>query len=157
MNQTDLKILKLLQSNAGLSISDIAGEVNLSHSSCWRRIHSLQHKGIIKRNIAILDREKLGLEFVVFVMVNLVSQTGEALGKFERAITNYPEVMECYTMTGQADYMLKIITRDMRHYEKFIRKNLAQLPNVKEFHSHVAVTKIKDSMELPLDTQIEMK
>ena len=112
----------------------------------------MQEKGIIRRNVALLDREKLGFEFVVFVMVSLVSQTGTALEEFERSIKGFPEVLECYTMTGQADYMLKIVTRDMRHYENFVRNNLAQLPNVREFHSHVAVTKIKDSLEIPLDT-----
>lgn len=153
MDAIDIRILKILQSNAGLSINEIADRINLSHSSCWRRIRQLQERGIIRRNVALLDREKLGFEFVVFVMVSLVSQTGTALEEFESSIRGFLEVLECYTMTGQADYMLKIVTRDMRHYEDFVRNNLAQLPNVREFHSHVAVTKIKDTLELPLDNQ----
>ena len=152
MHPADLKILKILQSDSSPSVGEIASRVNLSNSSCWRRIRRMQEKGIIKRNVAILDREKLGFEFVVFVMVSLVSQTGTALEKFESSIRAFPEVLECYTMTGQADYMLKIVTRDMRHYETFVRDRLAQLPNVREFHSHVAVTRIKDSHELPLET-----
>ncbi len=154
MNSTDIQILKLLQTDAGLSANEIARKVNLSQSSCWRRIDRLHEKGIIKRNVAVLDREKLGLEVVVFVMVGLVSQTGKALEEFENRMRRLPEVLECYTITGQTDYMLKVITRDMRHYENFMRKQLAQVPNIREMHSHVAVTKIKDTLELPLDSQL---
>jgi Lrp/AsnC family transcriptional regulator len=102
----------------------------------------------------VLDREKLGMDVVVFVMIGLVSQTGKSLQEFETRMHRLPEVLECYTITGQTDYMLKVITRDMRHYEKFMRNQLAQVPNIREMHSHVAVTKIKDTMELPLDSQL---
>ena len=154
MKNTDIKILKLLQNDASISISKIAEKVNLSESSCWRRVNSFQQKGIIKRNIALLDREKLGMDVVVFAMISLVSQTGNALQDFESRIQKFPEILECYTMTGEMDYILKIITKDIRHYEEFVRGQLSQLPNIREFHSHIAVTKIKDSLELPLDTQI---
>ena len=154
MTRTDIEILKLLQADARLSINEIADKVYLSPSSCWRRIQRLHQDGIIKRNVALLDREKLGIEVVVFIMVNLVSQTGTALEEFEQQVSAFPEVLECYTMTGQTDYMLKIIARDMRHYESFMRKHIAQIPNIREMHSHVAITKIKDTMELPLDSQI---
>ena len=155
MHSTDIKILKLLQSDASLSAAEIADKVNLSQSSCWRRIDKLHEKGYILRNVALLNREKLGLEVVVFVMMGLVSQTGKSLDEFENRIRQLPEVLECYTVTGQADYMLKIIARDMRHYEKFMRTQLAQIPNIRDMHSHVAVTKIKDTMELPLDSQLQ--
>ena len=154
MNSTDIQILKLLQTDSGLSAADIADRVNLSQSSCWRRIDRLHHKGIIKRNVAVLDRDKLGMEVVVFVMIGLVSQTGGSLEEFESRIKALPEVLECYTITGQSDYILKVVTRDMRHYEKFMRTQLAQVPNIREMHSHVAVTQIKDTMELPLETQL---
>ncbi len=154
MTRTDIEILKLLQADARLSINKIADTVNLSPSSCWRRIQRLHQDGIIKRNVALLDREKLGIEVVVFIMVNLVSQTGTALEEFEQQVSAFPEVLECYTMTGQTDYLLKIIARDMRHYENFMRQHIAQIPNIREMHSHVAITKIKDTMELPLDSQI---
>ena len=154
MDNIDKKILKLLQSNAGYSAAEIAQQINLSQSSCWRRVNHLYSKGIIKRNVALLDREKLGMDVVVFIMISLISQAGSALDEFEKQIEALPEVLECFTTTGQMDYILKVVTKDMRHYQTFLRNNLAQLPNIREMHSHVGITQIKDSVELPLDTQL---
>ena len=156
MDKTDIKILKILQSDAGQGVNEIAAAVNLSTSSCWRRINRLQNRGVIKRNVALLDRKSLGIDVVVFVMLSLVSQTGSALQTFEDTVSAFPEVVSCYTVTGQMDYMLKIVVRDMAAYERFLRDRLSQVPNVREVHSHVGVTRIKDTMALPLDTQVAL-
>lgn len=154
LDATDLQILDLLQTDASLSTADIAAKVNLSQSPCWRRINQYEKEGLISRKVHVLDREKLGMELVVFTNIVLSNTSGDALDTFEQAIASFPEVVECYTMTGVMDYMLKIIAKDIRHYEQFVRHELAQLPNIREFHSHVAVTKIKDTTALPLQTQL---
>lgn len=154
LSKKDLEILKLLQQDARLSTAAIAEKVNLSQSPCWRRISSYEESGLIKGKVHILDREKLGMDLVVFATVKLVTSQGGALNEFEKAVIDLPEVSECYTMTGIYDYMLKIIAKDIRHYEKFIRNHLLQLPNIHELNSHIAVTQIKDTTELPLDTQM---
>ena len=154
LSKKDLEILKLLQSDARMSTAAIAEKVNLSQSPCWRRISSYEESGLIKRKVHILDREKLGMDLVVFATIKLISSQGRALDEFEEAVKDLPEVAECYTMTGIFDYMLKIIAKDIRHYEKFVRNYLVQLPNIDELNSHIAVTEIKDTTELPLDTQV---
>ena len=154
IDKQDVRILKLLQTDAGLTTGEIADKTNMSQSPCWRRINRFEQEGLIKKRVAILDRDRLGMEVVVFATVNLSMQGRNQLQEFEQAVQDHPEVVECYTMTGTWDYMLKIVTRSIRHYEAFVRDKLSTLPLVSEMHSHVAVTEIKNSTELPLDTQL---
>ncbi|MFV8819423.1 Lrp/AsnC family transcriptional regulator [Haliea sp. E17] len=153
-NRQDIDILSLLQRDATLSTNAIAERINISQSPCWRRINRLEENGVIRRRVALLDRHALGMEVVVFATINLTSTGRQNLIEFEREIVRHPEVMECYTMTGIWDYMLKIVTRDIRHYENFVRNTLTASPAIRELHSHMAVTEIKNSTELPLDTQL---
>jgi Lrp/AsnC family transcriptional regulator, cysteine-sensing transcriptional activator len=154
VDKQDVRILKLLQHNANLTTGEVAEKTNMSQSPCWRRINRIEQDGLIKKRVAILDRDQLGMEVVVFATVNLSMQGRIHLEEFEQEVKSYPEVVECYTMTGTWDYMLKIITKDIRHYESFVRNQLAALPLVSEMHSHIAVTEIKNTTELPLDTQL---
>ena len=154
LSPQDLKILELLQTDANLTTQEIADRINMSQSPCWRRINRLQELGLISRRAAILDREKLGMDVVVFATINLSAQGRNDLTAFEREIVRFPEVTECYTMAGTWDYMLKIVTRDIRHYEKFVREQLTALEHIRELHSHIAVTEIKNTTELPLETQL---
>jgi len=154
LGKQDVQILKLLQRDATLSTARIAEQINVSQSPCWRRINRLEEDGVIKGRVALLDREALGMEVVVFATVNLTSTGRQNLLEFEQDIVRYPEVVECYTMTGIWDYMLKIITRDIRHYEEFVRNTLTTSPSIRELHSHMAVTEIKNITELPLDSQL---
>ena len=126
----------------------------MSQSPCWLRISRLEQEGLIRQRVALLDRAALGMEVVVFATINLTSVGRQNLLEFEQDIVRYPEVMECYTMTGIWDYMLKIVTRDIRHYEDFVRNTLTASPAIRELHSHMAVTEIKNVTELPLDTQM---
>ena len=150
----DIEIMKLLQADATLSSASIAERINLSQSPCWRRINRLEDEGLIRRRVALLDRRALGMDVVVFAPINLTSTGRQNLLEFERDIVEHQEVMECYTMTGIWDYMLKIVTRDIRHYEEFVRNTLTASPSIRELHSHMAVTEIKNSTELPLDSQL---
>ncbi len=154
LSKTDVKILKLLQEDAGLSTAEIAERAGLSQSPCWRRISRLEQAGIIKNRVAVLDHNKLGMEVVVFVNVNLSAHGRQNLEDFERGIKKFPEVLECYTITGEMDYLLKIVTRDIQHYETFLRNHLMTMPMIREMHSTIAVTEIKDTTALPLDTQL---
>ena len=154
LDQQDIAILKLLQGDASLSSAAIAERLNMSQSPCWRRINRLQQEGLIRQQVALLNRRGLGMDVVVFATINLTSTGRQNLLAFEQDIVQHPEVMECYTMTGIWDYLLKIVTRDIRHYEEFVRNTLTASPSIRELHSHMAVTEIKNSTELPLDTQL---
>ncbi len=154
LSKVDVKILKLLQRNAGLTTTEIADKVGLSQSPCWRRISRLEQLGVIKNRVVILDHIKLGMEVVVFVSINLNAHGRQNLEDFEKAIKKFPEVLQCYTVTGNMDYMLKIMTKNIQHYETFLRDNLMTIPMIREMHSTIAVTEIKDSTEIPLDTQL---
>lgn len=154
LGKQDMEILKMLQRDATISTASIAERINLSQSPCWRRINRLEEEGLIQRRVALLDRARLGMEVVVFATINLTSTGRQNLMSFEQDIVRHPEVMECYTMTGIWDYMLKIVTRDIRHYEDFVRNTLTASPAIRELHSHMAVTEIKNSTELPLETQL---
>jgi len=157
MNLTpiDVKILALLQQDASLTAAEIAEQVNLSVSPCWRRINRLEQEGIIERKVALLNAEKLGMGLVIFSRISLEKNDETALHDFEERVRGYPEVVECYTVTGSADYFLKIITRDIKHYDRFLRRNLLQIPLVRDVNSNVAVTQIKYTTGLPLETQLQ--
>ncbi len=150
----DIKILALLQQDASLTAAEIAAQVNLSTSPCWRRIHRLEQEGIIEKKVALLNAEKLGLELVVFSRISLVKNDESSLHDFEQRVREYPEVVECYTVTGSADYFLKIVTKDIKHYDKFLRRKLIQIPLVRDVNSNVAVTQIKYTTSLPLESQL---
>lgn len=147
---TDLKILDALQQDASLTTNEIAQRVNISQSPCWRRISRLEESGVILRKVSLLDREKLGMDVVVFATINLTTQGWDNLEEFEQEVKILPEVMECYTMAGTWDYMLKIVVKDIRQYELFVREKLTKLAHVGEVHSHIAVTEIKNSTVLPI-------
>ncbi|MDJ0776980.1 MAG: Lrp/AsnC family transcriptional regulator [Gammaproteobacteria bacterium] len=154
LSATDLQILGLLQRDASLTAAEIAERVNLSPSPCWRRINRLEQGGYIERRVALLDGEKLGLDLVVFSRVSLARNDEEALVSFEDRVRRFPEVVECYTVTGSADYFLKIVTRDIKHYDRFLRRQLLQIPEVGDISSNVAVTRIKYTTELPIESRL---
>jgi Lrp/AsnC family transcriptional regulator len=149
----DVKILKLLQQDASLTTQEISERLNMSQSPCWRKINKMEQDSLIEKRVAILNREKLGMDVVVFSTINLSTQGREYLEDFEAEVKLLPEVLECYTMAGSWDYMLKIVAKNIRHYEIFVREKLTTLPHIGEVHSHIAVTEIKNSTELPLSTQ----
>lgn len=150
LDHTDRKILEILQTDATLSASDIADRVGLSQSPCWRRINRLEKKGIIRRRVALLDQRALGLNVVVFAHIKLSAHGRKSLPEFENAIRNFPEVLDCFTTTGEVDYILKVVTRDIESYEQFFRNSLSQLPSVQEVNSTVALSNIKTTTALPL-------
>ena len=153
LSQTDIRILAMLQQDASLTAAEIAERVNLSVSPCWRRINRLEQEGYIEKKVALLNAEKLGLGLVIFSRISLAKNDEASLQEFEARVREYPEVVECYTVTGSADYFLKIITRDIKHDDRFLRRQLIQIPLVRDVNSNVAVTQIKYTTGLPLEAQ----
>ena len=154
LSSVDLQILEILQEDASLTAAQIAERVNLSASPCWRRIQRLEKEGYIDKRVALLNGEQLGLGVVIFASISLAANDEQSLEQFEAQIQQFPEVLECYTVTGTMDYFVKIVTRDIRGYESFLRQHLLQIPLIRELHSNVAVTQIKFTTSLPLATQV---
>ena len=150
LTSQDIRILELLQKDCDRSSSDVADKLNMSQSPAWRRINRLEEEGVIEKKVAILNKESLGMELVAFTTINLSQAGRKNMEMFEDAVEKLDEVVECYTMTGAWDYMLKVVVKDIRHYEKFVRGRLLGVPMIGEVHSHISVTEIKNTTELPL-------
>jgi len=150
LTEQDVKILDLMQRNCDRSSSEVAEALNMSQSPCWRRINRLEKEGVIEKKVAILNRKALNMDLVAFTTINLNQAGRQNMELFENAISQLSEVVECYTMTGSWDYMLKVVVKDIRQYEQFVRTRLLEVPAIGELHSHISVTEIKNTTELPL-------
>jgi DNA-binding Lrp family transcriptional regulator len=150
LDAIDARILDLVQHDAGLSVAEIAERVGLSSSPCWRRIKRLEDVGIVQRRVTLLDREKLGLDFEVYCTVKLSLPTRENLETFEQAVNRWPEVVQCATVTGAADYELRIVTRDMHAFDDFLREKMLSLGLVSNIESRIVIRAVKSSTAVPL-------
>jgi Lrp/AsnC family transcriptional regulator, leucine-responsive regulatory protein len=150
LDATDRKILAVLQEDGRISLSDLAARVALSPSPCLRRIRRLERSGIIARYVAVLDQAKVGLPVSVFVSIKLESQRVEALERFKKAIAKWPEVLECYLMTGPRDYLLRIVVADLAAYEQFLKQKLTRIDGVSSIESSFALEQAKYSHILPI-------
>ncbi|MDQ2859779.1 MAG: Lrp/AsnC family transcriptional regulator [Pseudomonadota bacterium] len=150
LDAVDARILDLIQHDASRSVAEIAKRVGLSSSPCWRRIRRLEEAGIIQRRVTILDREKLGLDFEVYCTVKLSLPTRDNLDAFETAVKHMPEVVQCATVTGAADYELRIVTRDMRAFDEFLRGEILSLGLVSNVESRIVMRAVKNSTAVPL-------
>ena len=149
LDDIDKKILTLIQSDASLSVSKIADQVNLSQPPCWRRIKRLEDEGVIVKRVGILNHKKLDLNLVIYAEVKLTANS--ELTAFEEEIKNISEVTECYIMLGQVDFLLRIVTKDIASYEILYRQQLSKLTGLKELTTSVAMGEVKRTTELPLD------
>ena len=147
----DVRILDLLQQDASLSIAEIAERVGLSSSPAWRRIERMKRAGIIVRQVTVLDFEKLGLKFEVFASVKLQLPSRENLERFEAAIDEWSEVVECSTVTGAADFVLRVIARDIHGYDDFVRDKMLALGLVSDVQSRIVMRSVKRTTAAPLD------
>jgi Lrp/AsnC family transcriptional regulator len=151
LDPVDARILDLIQYDASLSVAEIAERVGLSSSPCWRRIKRLEDEGIIVRRVTILDREKLGLDFEVYCTIKLSLPTKDNLDTFEQSVQRWPEVVQCATVTGAADYELRIVTRDMHSFDEFLRDKILSLGLVSNIESRIVVRSVKNSTTAPLN------
>ena len=150
LDSIDWKILDLLQGDARLSNVELARAIGLSPSPCLNRVRALEEAGYISRYVTLLDALRVGLKVSVFIQVTLERQIESALERFENAIRSRPEVMECYLMTGDADYLIRVVVADIQVLEEFIMKFLTKLPGVGNIKSSFALKQVKYQTALPL-------
>jgi Lrp/AsnC family leucine-responsive transcriptional regulator len=150
MDHIDYRILERLQHEARISNVDLARAVNLSPSPCLSRVRALEADGTISRYVTLLDAKRIGLTVSVIVQVTLEKQVEPALAAFEKAVRERPEVMECYLMTGDADYLLRVLVPDLPAFERFILQFLSRVPGVGNIKSSFALKQVKYQTALPL-------
>ena len=151
IDRTDLRILSALQKDASLSTAEIAQRVGLSQSPCWRRISLLEADGVIRKRVALLSRDKVGLGVLVFTHVKLASHGWQSLPKFKQKVVSFPEVVQCYMVIGDFDFILLVATRTINDYNEFIQKRLSQVPGVQAIESRIVLEEAKNTTELPLE------
>jgi Lrp/AsnC family transcriptional regulator len=150
LDSIDLKILGLLQQDASLSTAELAERVGVSQSPCWRRIQRLREEGYIKGTVAIVDRLKMGLHMQIFAQVKMTRLSDEQRAEFVRAIESVPEIIECYTVFGEMDVMMKVLAPDVTWYQDFIFSTIMKLPGVQDVRSIVTLVEAKYTTAIPL-------
>ena len=150
LDAIDRKILENLQNNARMRNVELAEKVGLSPSPCLRRVGNMEETGVIRGYATLVDAEAVGLPVSVFVSVTLEKQIERALDKFEKEIRARPEVMECYLMTGDADYLLRVVTADLGAYERFLIEHLTRIPGVASIKSSFALKQVAYRTALPI-------
>jgi DNA-binding Lrp family transcriptional regulator len=143
LDKIDKILLHELQTNGQIGMAELGEKVGLSPSTCHRRVKLLEERGLIQGYKATLDRKQLGLANEFFVEVSLTGQTEDAMEKFERAVQRVPEILECHLMSGQFDYLLRVVARDAEDYERIHRSKLARLPGLQRIHSSLALRTVK--------------
>lgn len=157
LDAIDVRILDQLQGNARLTNVELAARVNLSPSPCLARVRALEESGLISRYVTLLDPLQLGLGVSVFIQIRLERQVERALEMFQEAIREYPEVMECYLMTGDADYLIRVVVPDVQTLERFIVDELSKIPGVANIRSSFALKQVKYKTALPLPASDDHK
>ncbi|MCE0558046.1 MULTISPECIES: Lrp/AsnC family transcriptional regulator [unclassified Motilimonas] len=154
LDRVDLKILALLQRDVSLSVSDIAEQVNLTTTPCWKRIKRLQDEGVIRHKVALLDPLQLNLDLTAMVQVKTQQHSVAWSEAFLLQIKDLNEVMECYRMAGEYDYMLKVVVKDMRSFDAFYKKLVNRVSGLTEVTSSFAMEQLKYTTELPLSSAL---
>jgi len=150
MDQIDIKILRLLQRDAHMTAEAIGKAVGLSPSPCLRRIRMLEKAGVLRGYVALVDQKRVGLPVSVFVSVKLERQREDQLDAFGEAVSKWPEVVEAYLMTGQQDFLLRVVVSDLDAYERFLRSKLTRVEGVSSIESSFALSQLKHTGMLPL-------
>ncbi len=150
LDATDRRILSLMQAEPGINAAAIGEKIGLSQSAVWRRIASLREEGVIREEPTRIDREKVGLNTMVFAHVKLTSHGRSNLSAFADAVKRYPEVLDCYVLLGNVDFLLRVVTEDIKAYEQFFFEKLSQLEGIQEVHSSIVLSETKHTSVLPL-------
>lgn len=151
IDRTDRRILAQIQKDASLTNQQLAEKVGLSPSPCLRRVRALEEAGILVRTVAVLDHKKLGLSLTVIILIGMDRHTPERFAAFEEQVADYPEVLECYLVTGHdADYMLKVVVPDMDQYHHFLLNRITRIQGVSGVHSSFVLKRVIDTTALPL-------
>ena len=147
---TDRRILEVIQEEARISNTELADRVGLSPSPCWRRVRTLEATGVIERYVTLVNAKAVGLPVTVFATVTLEKQVESALGSFEKAVTERPEVMECNLMTGEFDYLLRVVVPDLAAYERFLMDHLTRIKGIASIKSSFSLKQVSYKTALPL-------
>lgn len=150
MDKFDKEILSILQSDSTLAVSEIAERVGLSTSPCWRRIQAMEKSGVIKARVALADPEKLNVGLSVVVMVKTNQHNQDWLNTFSKVTRNMPQIMECYRMSGDVDYLIRVVVPDMKAFDQFYKKLISEVPFT-DISSSFAMEQIKYTTALPVD------
>ncbi len=150
IDDVDRKIIAALQVNAHTTSERLSELVGLSPSPCARRVRNLEATGVIKGYVAVVDQVKAGLPISVFASIKLERQREDELDRFAQAVLRWPEIVECYLMTGQRDYLLRIVVKDLEAYEAFLKRTLTRLEGVASIESSFALGQVKHSQALPI-------
>ncbi len=152
LDRYDLHILRILQNDSSISMQDLGAQIGLSHTPCWRRIKKLEEHGVIIKQVALLNSKSLDLDVNVFVHVTLRQHHENALNRFEEAVGELTEVVECYSVSGETDFLLRVVVKDVEAYEKLLKGTLLQLPEVGNLSSTFALRQVKYTTEIPIAT-----
>ena len=150
MDNTDRKILHLLQQDSTMPLSDLAEQVNLSSTPCWKRVKKLQDEGIIKSRVALIDAHKVELGVSVFVHIKTQQHDNFWLQNFAEQIMAFDEVMECYRMAGEWDYLLRVVAKDIAAFDRFYKRLVSKVDGLSDVSSSFAMEEIKYTTELPI-------
>lgn len=150
LDRTDLRILEALQAEGRLTNQELAERVALSPSPCLRRVRALEEAGVIRQYVALLDPLKVGLGMLAYVTVKLEKKGKMPVEQFVRAVQSWPEVIACYSMTGDMDYLMRVQVEDLDHYARFIMEKLLKQPGVTDIRSNFVLERVKDTTALPL-------
>ena len=150
LDEIDRKILRLLQTDGRMSLAKLSDEVGLSPSPCLRRVRALEASGVITRYVAVLDQQRVGVPVSVFASIKLEKQQEASLTQFAKAVSRWPEVLECYLMTGPRDYLLRIVVEDLPAYERFLKQKLTRLNGIASIESSFALEQVKYTNVLPV-------
>ena len=150
LDNTDRRILRVIQEEARVSNSELAERIGLSPSPCWRRVRTLEENGVIERYVTLVNAKAVGLPINVFATVTLEKQAESALELFEKAVKKRPEVMECNLMTGEFDYLLRVVVPDLAAYERFLMDHLTRIKGIASIKSSFSLKQVSYKTALPL-------
>ena len=150
LDDIDINLLDRLQTDARITNVALAEAVNLSPAPCLRRVRDLESSGVIRGYVTLINPEDVGLEISAFIQVSLEKQVASGLRVFEDRVQNYPEVMECYLMTGDSDYLLRVVVSDLKALQSFIVEHLARIPHVPNIRSSITLKQVKYKTALPI-------
>lgn len=151
LDAIDRKILQCLQADGRMSLGELSAKVGLSASPCLRRVRLMEKAGIIKRYVAMVDQQSVGLPVSVFISLKLESQRQQMLSSFGKMVARWPEVLECYLMTGPRDYLLRVVVEDLAAYERFLKQKLTRVEGIASIESSFALEQVKYTNVLPVD------
>lgn len=151
LDDLDRQILHLLQENSRISSTELARQVNLSPPGLLKRLKKLEENGIIERYVTLINREALGLDLLCFAQVTLAHHQPECIGQFCDSVTAWPEVLECHHLSGEFDYLLKVVVNNRSSLEKFLSEKITRIPGVDRIRTSIVLNEIKASTSLPLE------